>query len=152
MVFGFIIIENSGQVNNYNDNYNPYNDNNFYANDNYIPPSLQNEFDDLELKEALEFSLIEMVDSLTSKMPKEPEEADQNSITLKIKLGADTFQRRFNKQDTVQDVKNYVIIKVRTFNEIEISEGFPKKVYSEACQTLELAGISNNSVLIARVL
>jgi hypothetical protein len=49
-------------------------------------------------------------------------------------------------------VKNYLAMKKRTFNEIELSENLPKKVYSDENVSLEEAGIVNNCVLFARVI
>ena len=100
----------------------------------------------------MELSLMEMVSELEKSMPQEPVEADENSIKIVIKVGADSFSRRFNKSDKIKDIKNFLVIKVRTFNQIEISEGYPKKIFSDENASLDQAGVVNNCVLMGRVI
>jgi hypothetical protein len=150
--FGNLILMKENSKNNQNSNYNEEDFNQFLYEDNTIPPSVQNDIEDDLLKQALELSLNEMVENLKISLPQEPAENNSNAINLVLKEGSNTFMRRFNKQDKVRDVKNYLAMMKRTFNEIELSENLPKKTYSNENLSLEEAGIVNNCVLCARVI
>jgi hypothetical protein len=97
-------------------------------------------------------SLNEMVENIKISLPEEPAENNTNAIKIVLKEGSNTFMRRFNKQDKIRDVKNYLAMMKRTFNEIELSENLPKKTHSNENLSLEEAGIVNNCLLFARVI
>ena len=119
---------------------------------NDVPPSIQNDIEEDYLKQVLELSLNEMVESIKNNLPQEPIEGDSSGLNIIIKDEDKTYNRRFNKSDKIRDIKNYLVTKKRTFNEIEIYENIPKKVYSNDESTLEEAGIVNNCVIMARVI
>ena len=76
----------------------------------------EDEIEDDDLKIAMELSLVELIENLKISLPEEPSESEPNAINISIKEGNRTFERRFKKTDKIKDLKNYLTIKVRTFN------------------------------------
>ena len=100
----------------------------------------------------MELSLVELIENLKISLPEEPSESEPNAINISIKEGNRTFERRFKKTDKIKDLKNYLTIKVRTFNDFEISDNYSKKLYSNDNLTFEESGILTNCVLNAKML
>jgi len=116
-----------------------------------IPPNVQSQIEDDEMKLVMEMSLNEMIEGLNKNLPSEPGSDSPNAVNLVIKHNDKTFTRRFNKSDKIQHIKDFVTTKARTFATIEISEAYPKKIFSDENSTISESGISNNTVLIATI-
>ena len=68
---------------------------------NDVPPSIQNDIEEDYLKQVLELSLNEMVESIKNNLPQEPIEGDSSGLNIIIKDEDKTYNRRFNKSDKI---------------------------------------------------
>lgn len=115
---------------------------------------LNNKFDhidDDEMKMAMQMSLDIYVSDLENQLPKEPSE-NEDCFTIMLRYEEHQLQRRFNGDNTINDVKNFVKSKLKTYNDIELFEAWPRKVYSDDFIKIKQSGFSKNQLLMVRLL
>jgi len=115
-------------------------------------PTNQNMEMDNDMKQVMELSMNDFVQDLEKRLPKEPSEDDSSCYKISFRCENQTISRRFNPTDFIRDIKNFLQSKLRTYNDIELSEAFPRKVYSEESKKLSECGFSKNQTLNAKVL
>jgi len=144
---------NNNNNNNINNQYQAFIGNGIQVDNGiFFSQNEENNILDDDLKTAMELSLTLYCEELEKGIPQEPNFNDINAINLLIKCGDKSFSRRFNKSDKIRDVNNFMKAKLRTYNTIELFENLPKKVYSDESKSLEESGISNNLILMAKIL
>ena len=112
----------------------------------------EDEYDDPDMKLAMEMSMNLLVEDLSSKLPKEPLESDTNAYSIVFRYLNNQFTRRFNENDTIHIVKQFAQVNIRTFKEIELSESFPFKVLNDDILTIKEAKLSKRQMLNVKLL
>ena len=98
---------------------------------------------------ACQLSVAEYVEQIKREIPPEPR---GNGFIVSIKFNNEVFTRKWNGNDKIKYLKKYVQSKIPTLNKIEISEPFPRHIYSNDEATLMQCRFALNQVLIAKLL
>jgi hypothetical protein len=110
--------------------------------------------DDPELAMAIAFSISEQNKS-EAVVPDEPNESanPDTVVAIQIRLpDGKKVSRKFLKENKIEDLQNYVKKESDNYQcQVVLSQNFPKKVFSDAAQTLEQCGFSKNTALIAEI-
>jgi ataxin-3 len=96
---------------------------------------------DDEMKQVMELSLNEYIHDLEKSLPIEPK-LKENSILVRFSYGKIIFERKFAKEDKLIDLKNYMKIKLRTYNDVKVSIK-----EEDDSRTLTELGLSNEVLL-----
>eukprot|EP01156_Anaeramoeba_ignava_P023636 Anaeramoba_ignava/c21679_g1_i1.p2 GENE.c21679_g1_i1~~c21679_g1_i1.p2 ORF type:complete len:348 (+),score=135.79 c21679_g1_i1:49-1044(+) len=92
----------------------------------------------------------EMLETFKKRLPKEPTENNQNTLTIAIKLpDSSRIQRKFLKTDTLRDLYDWVQIKSPDLigNDFELAKNFPTTHFQNNETSLSSAGILNFDML-----
>ena len=100
------------------------------------------------MKQAYQLSLIEYSEQLKKEIPPEPNEGYSISINYNGKI----FARKFNSNDKIGDIINFVKSEIPTFSEIQLFTVFPRKIFDDKNKTLIQAGLSKAEVIMAKIL
>jgi len=110
------------------------------------------QYDDEEMKQAMEMSLNIYIDEILSKLSKEPEENDKESYQITFRFEDKLFSRRFLSNTTIRELKSFSQINIKTFKEIELSESFPRKIYFNDNATIKEECFSKRHILNCKIL
>jgi len=110
------------------------------------------DYDDEDMIEAMKISLDIYVNDLIKNLPYEPLPNDEFAYDITIRVEDYQLNRIFPSSSRIIDIKNFVKSKIRTFNDVELSEAFPKRVFYNDMSTIKDEGLSKRQVLNGRVL
>jgi thioredoxin 1 len=82
-------------------------------------------------------------------LPVEPTEG----YNIILRYGDDSFIRKFDGENTIQDIINYAKEQIGTSNDINLSQECPKRVYIDKTQLIKESELSKNQILrVSRIL
>lgn len=109
-----------------------------------------------DIKAALEMSMNEYVSDLEKTLPAEPSENDEHAkLTFHnndANVKSIAFTRRFNPQDKISDLKNFVKIKARSYSNIRLMGQNVNKIFINDNETLEHAGIKGDFGIVYTII
>ena len=143
-IYGDMIDYNYGiYPQSYNNIYQYYENNNGY-------PFYQNEYDhpfdsfENDIQKAKELSLNQHYKDLEKRLPREPIKGFSLNIIYKEKI----LNRKFSENDTIRDVKNYIICQLKINKNFKLYQSQPKKFFNNDNMTLKEAGFGYNQYLL----
>lgn len=80
-------------------------------------------------------------------IPIEPAEGISGTYTIVFKNSENSFQRRFNGNDNINDLKNFVKLQMKTNSDVELFENLPRKFYKDNSAALNKSGLSSYQML-----
>jgi len=80
-------------------------------------------------------------------MVPEPEPNNPDNYNIVFKYNDVSYNRMFLGSNRIIDLKLYLKVMIRTFSNVELSENFPRKIYSNDSDTIKAAGLSKNQIL-----
>jgi thioredoxin len=81
-------------------------------------------------------------------LPAEPTEG----YSIVLRYNDSSFSRKFEGENTIQDIINYAKVKMGTSSNIELYEAFPRKVYDNVTQLIKDSGLSKNQILLIKLI
>ena len=105
-------------------------------------------FEDDEMMQAYQLSIIEYAERIKKELPPIPE--DGWKIT--IRYNNNIYERRWRYTSKIKDLKKYVQSEIPTLNNIELFTPFPRTVYDRDELTLKDAGLWNNQTINAKLI
>jgi hypothetical protein len=97
----------------------------------------------------------EYIDVIKKNLPKEPEVGTNSvQVTFKFngKMGPSIFNRNFNYCDKIRDMKNYVKIILRTYENVSLTGLENNKIYVEDNVSLEDAGVKDREMIVVNII
>lgn len=88
------------------------------------------------------------INFLKSNIPAEPVEGTPGAFTIVFKNSEHTLQRRFNRTDTIGNLKSFIQVELKTNSTIDLFENLPKKYYNNDNLILEKSGLSTYQMLM----
>jgi ataxin-3 len=106
-------------------------------------------FDDDEMKQAYQLSLIEYSEQLKKEIPPEP----KNGYSLHINYNGRILHRIFSGDNKIGDIIKYVKSEIPTFAHVQIFENFPEKIfYDNEEMLIKDSGLGFNQMLMAKII
>ena len=103
----------------------------------------------------MEMSMNEYIDDIKKSLPNEPE-FGTNSVQITFKfngnMGPSIFNRNFNYSDKIRDMKNYVKIILRTYENVSLTGLENNKIYFEDDISLEDAGVKDKEMILVNII
>ncbi len=97
----------------------------------------------------------EYVDEIRKNLPKEPEESSEAVEVCFLqnrKKGPTVFNRKFNLNDKIGDIKNFVKMLFRTYGDVKLSGSISNKIYVNNNDSLKDAGLNEKETLIVDII
>ena len=110
---------------------------------NYIPV-----FEDEDMKQAYELSIIEYSEKIKKELPPSP----QDGWTINIRYNQTLYTRVWNPTDKIKHLKLFIQGQIPTLNFIELFTPFPREVFTNDNLTLKQAGLWNNQTINAKII
>ena len=99
----------------------------------------------------MQLSLDEYVLQLKSELKPEPEVNNSDSYNIQFKYNDILYERRFKADDKIADLKIFVKMSIKTFNDIELCENFPRKIFNDDYKSVKEEGISKRQILYVKL-
>lgn len=107
---------------------------------------------DDDLKQAIDMSLNIYLEENKRYLNKEPLDNDASAYDITFRYKDIKFSRKFNEYDSINQLKLFVQIKIKTLSQVELSESFPKKIYSDDSISLKQSGLTKRHLLNVKLL
>jgi len=107
------------------------------------------------LKTAIEISMNDYVDDIRKIIPKEPEECSEAVEICFLQnrnKGPTVFNRKFNLNDKIGDIKNYIKMLFRTYGDVKLSGSVSNKIYINNNDSLRDSGFAEKETLIVEII
>ncbi len=106
-------------------------------------------FEQNELNTILEKSKNDYFKQVEKKLPEEPKEEEEYfSNRVKEKNGEDVYVRRFRPTDSIEDVKNFAICKLRKNSDINMYSEKEKKLLYNTKLSIKDSGINKEDDIV----
>ena len=104
---------------------------------------------------AMEMSMNEYIQEIEQSIPVEPE-FGTNSVEILFKLngniGVSIFNRKFNLCDKIRDMKNYVKMILRTYENVSLTGFSNNKIYVDDDESLMEAGLKDSETIVVNII
>ena len=94
----------------------------------------------------------EVSNEMIKKIPAEPMEGAENSYNIVLKFNDSAYSRRFSGDDTIEVIKLYARAMMKTNQDVELFEPFPRKIYNNESVLIKSSGISKNQMLMVKMI
>ena len=105
-------------------------------------------FEDDEMMQAYQLSIIEYAERIKKKLPPIPEDGWKITICYNNNI----YERRWRYTSKIKDLKLYVQSEIPTSNKVELFTPFPRTLYDNDELTLKDAGLWNNQTINAKLI
>ena len=105
-------------------------------------------FEDDEMMQAYQLSIIEYAERIKKELPPIPEDGWKITICYNNNI----YERRWRYTSKIKDLKLYVQSEIPTSNKVELFTPFPRTLYDNDELTLKDAGLWNNQTINAKLI
>ena len=116
---------------------------------NYNNMSNNYEFEDDQMREAYELSLLAFAEQLKKEIPPEPK---YGGYSFHINVNGKMYNRKFEGKNKIGDIVKYIQSEIPTLNHVLLFQNFPYKSYDNIDLTIEDSGLGFNQMLFGKII
>ena len=105
-------------------------------------------FEDDEMRQAYELSLLEYAAQLKKEIPPEPE----NGYSFHINVNGKIYNRKFAPHNKIGDIVKFIQSEIPTLNHVLLYENFPYKTHENEDITIKDSGLGFNQILFGKII
>ncbi len=106
------------------------------------------EYEDDQIRQAYELSLLEYAAQLKREIPPEPE----NGYSFHINVNGKMYNRKFAPYNKIGDIVKYIQSEIPTLNHVILYENFPYKTHEDVNLTIKDSGFGYNQILFGKII
>ena len=106
------------------------------------------EYEDDQIRQAYELSLLEYAAQLKKEIPPEPE----NGYSIYINVNGKIYNRKFAPHNKIGDIVKFIKSEIPTLNHVLLYENFPYITHENEDITIKDSGLGFNQILFGKII